>query len=320
MASTSHHPNGIPIHALRWEDDRSVVRTQIKGDGLHIWPFDPTFPIDVRSLTFAADRDRPLTRHDYFELLYVYSGKALYQFEGREVLAEEHDLIVINGSIYHRLSKVLTSPFQAVVFYFLPDVLRAKGGTGEDVQYLMPFLLQDAQFPHVISRRTGVPAQVIGLIEKIQNELSALTERSRLAARTYLTMILVLLINHYESHLALATVFDRRRRAFDRLRPLFDYLEVHYPEPISLSKATEIVGMSKAHFMRSFKQVTGHSFDTYLNHFRIAKAQVLLASTDKPISEVSRNVGFCDQSYFGLVFRRLIQVTPREYRKILPDR
>jgi len=69
------------------------VRTQIKGDGLHIWPFDPTFPIDVRSLTFAADRDRPLTRHDYFELLYVYSGKALYQFEGREVLAEEHDLI-----------------------------------------------------------------------------------------------------------------------------------------------------------------------------------------------------------------------------------
>jgi AraC-like DNA-binding protein len=77
--------------------------------------------------------------------------------------------------------------------------------------------------------------------------------------------------------------------------------------------------MSKAHFMRSFKQVTGHSFDTYLNHFRIAKAQVLLASTDKPISEVGRDVGFGDQSYFGLVFRRLIQVTPREYRKILPD-
>jgi len=44
-----------------------------------------------------------------------------------------------------------------------------------------------------------------------------------------------------------------------------------------------------------------------------------LASTDKPISEVGRDVGFGDQSYFGLVFRRLIQVTPREYRKILPD-
>jgi AraC-like DNA-binding protein/mannose-6-phosphate isomerase-like protein (cupin superfamily) len=318
MASISC-PGNQATQILRWESDRSLVRTQIKEDGSHIWPFDPAFPIDCRSLTFETDPDRPLTRHDYFELLYVYSGKALYQFEGRQVVAEENDLIVINGSIYHRLSEVLVRPFKAVVFYFLPDILRGTEATGEDVQYLMPFLLQDSDFPHVISRRTGVPVQVFELIKKIQAQLPAITDYSRLAARTYLTMILVLLINHYESHLALAGAFDRRRRAFDRLRPLFDYLEVHYAESISLSKATDIVGMSKAHLMRLFKQVTGHSFDTYLNHFRIAKAQVLLASTDKPISEVSRDVGFCDQSYFGLVFRKLIQVTPREYRKILQD-
>jgi len=318
MASTPY-ARSLTSPAMRWENDRSLVKTQIREDGSHVWPFDPTFPLDVRSLTFSSDLHRPLTRHDYFELLYVYSGKALYQFEGREIVAEENDLIVINGAIYHRLSQVLKPPFKAVVFYFLPDVLRATETTGENVQYLMPFLLQDSQFPHVISRRTGVPAQVFSLITKIQGMLPAATDHSRLAARTYLTMILVLLINHYESHFALAGVCDRRRRAFDRLRPLFDFLEVHYPEPISLSKATDIVRMSKAHFMRSFKQVTGLSFDTYLNHFRIAKAQVLLASTDKPISEVGRDVGFGDQSYFGLVFRRLIQVTPREYRKILPD-
>jgi AraC-like DNA-binding protein/mannose-6-phosphate isomerase-like protein (cupin superfamily) len=304
---------------LQWENDRSVVESQITADGSHVWPFDPTFPVDVRSMTFATDTHRPLTRHNYFELLYVYSGKALYEFEGREVVVEEKDLIVINGSIHHRLSKVLHSPFKAVVFYFQPDVLLASESTGEDVQYLMPFVLQDSQFPHVISRRTGIPAQIIGLINKIQGQLPAISDYKRLTARTYLKMILVLLINHYESDLSLGNIFDRRRRAFDRLRPLFDYIEWHYPETISLSKATDIVGMSKAHFMRSFKQVTGHSFDTYLNHFRIAKAQVLLASTDKPISEVSRDVGFCDQSYFGLVFRRLIQVTPREYRRCLVD-
>ena len=277
MASTSY-PSTLPIKTLRWENDRAAAKAQIKADGSHVWSFDPTFPVEVRSLTFAADSDRPLTRHDYFELLYVYSGEALYQFEDREVVAEENDLIVINGSIYHRLSKVLVRPFKAVVFYFMPDVLRAKEATGEDVQYLMPFLLQDSQFPHVISRRTGIPAQVFDLIHKIQSQLPAITDHKRLAARTYLTMILVLLINHYEGHLALSSVFDRRRRAFDRLRPLFDYLEGHYPEPISLSKATDIVGMSKAHFMRSFKQVTGYSFDTYLNHFRVAKAQADLRS------------------------------------------
>jgi AraC-like DNA-binding protein len=56
----------------------------------------------------------------------------------------------------------------------------------------------------------------------------------------------------------------------------------------------------------------------YLNHFRIAKAQALLATTDKSISEIGEEVGFCDQSYFGLVFRRLVHLTPRDYRKSLP--
>jgi AraC-like DNA-binding protein len=73
--------------------------------------------------------------------------------------------------------------------------------------------------------------------------------------------------------------------------------------------------MSKPHFMRCFKKETGQSFDTYLNRFRITKAQALLASTDLPITRVGQDVGFSDQSYFGLVFRRLLQITPRDYRK-----
>lgn len=316
--ATTHFPGSPVAPTLRWESARAVVTAQINSDGTHLWPFDPTFPIDSRSFSFVTDHHRPLTRHQYYELLYVYSGSARYQFEDREFVVGENDLVVINGSIYHRLGEVLERPCKAVVLYFLPDVLRGMESTGDNVQYLMPFSMQDSNFPHVVSHRSGTPAQVFALINKIRAQLPGVTERDRLAVRTYLTMILVLLINHFEGHLALSTLVDRRRRAFDRLRPLLDFLETHYPEPIPLSRATEIVGMSKAHFMRCFKEVTGHSFDAYLNHFRIAKAQLLLASTDKPISEVSRSVGFCDQSYFGLVFRRLIQVTPREYRKILP--
>jgi AraC-like DNA-binding protein len=67
--------------------------------------------------------------------------------------------------------------------------------------------------------------------------------------------------------------------------------------------------------MRLFKQVTGQPFVNYLNHFRIAKAQALLATTDLSVAEVSQEVGFCDQSYFGLIFRKLAQVTPLQYKR-----
>jgi len=67
--------------------------------------------------------------------------------------------------------------------------------------------------------------------------------------------------------------------------------------------------------MSVFKRVTGLSFVTYINHYRIDRAQALLAGTDQPIADISQQVGFCDQSYFGMVFRRIVGVTPVTYRR-----
>jgi AraC-like DNA-binding protein len=73
--------------------------------------------------------------------------------------------------------------------------------------------------------------------------------------------------------------------------------------------------MSTSYFMRFFREVTGESFHSYLNRFRVAKAQWLLASSATSISEVSREVGFCDQSHFTMVFRKLCQMTPLAYKR-----
>jgi two-component system response regulator YesN len=56
------------------------------------------------------------------------------------------------------------------------------------------------------------------------------------------------------------------------------------------------------------------SFVSYLSQFRLAKAQVLMANTDKSLAEISHAVGFCSQSYFGQVFRKLLHTTPHHYR------
>jgi transcriptional regulator GlxA family with amidase domain len=52
----------------------------------------------------------------------------------------------------------------------------------------------------------------------------------------------------------------------------------------------------------------------YLNRFRVARAQGLLTSTDKAIAEIGLETGFCNQSYFGVIFRRITGMTPLEYR------
>jgi len=314
MASSLQAERMAGVNA-QWENVHAIVESQTRADGIHVWPFPPAFPLDIKFFAFDRNCNIRLRRHDYFELVYVFSGSGSYQVQDREFAVAEGDLIVLNGYFYHRLSEVRGYPFRAVVLYFQPGVLSATDSTGGHAQYLMPFLLQDERFPHLVPRAQGLPAKIFDLIMRIRKELPAATDRGRLVARTYLEMILVMLINHYKGQFATAGAFERRQRTLERLRPLFDYIDVHYSEPIALSCATNIVGMSKPHFMRCFKKATGQSFDTYLNRFRITKAQALLASTDMPITRVGQDVGFADQSYFGLVFRRLLQVTPRDYRK-----
>jgi transcriptional regulator GlxA family with amidase domain len=107
----------------------------------------------------------------------------------------------------------------------------------------------------------------------------------------------------------------REQSALTRMKPLFNYLESNYQSQVSPQNAAEIVHMSSSSFRRVFKQVTGQSFVEYLNQFRIAKAQELLSTTDMPITDIGLEVGFCDQSYFGMIFRRLTRTTPRHFRQ-----
>jgi AraC-like DNA-binding protein len=279
-----------------------------------MWPFDPLFPVDVRFFVFGWPLNTRLTRHDYFELFFHYSGQAVWQIQNRRYGVRENDLVISNGSFNHHVVELLTPQLKAVVLYFLPELLRAKDVAGEDTQYLMPFLIQESDFPSIVSAATGIPDEIFDLMKRIHAELPATSDRARLSVKTYLRMILVLLVNHYAAYRGTRDALDLRQTGIQRLRPLFQLIDEQYSMPIGVPYAAKLVGMSQPHFMRFFKNVTGQPFISYLNHFRIARAQKLLAFTAESISQVSQEVGFCDQSYFGAVFRRLVQMTPRHYR------
>jgi AraC-like DNA-binding protein/quercetin dioxygenase-like cupin family protein len=298
-----------------WEDAYSIIEPQITAEGVHVWPFDHTFPVDVRYLVFERRHEIRVNRHDYFELLYFHSGEAIYQVQGRTLRVREGDLFVMGSTSLHRMIDYPRGRVRAGVLYFLPELIRSGDGAEEEVEYLMPFLVQNSSFPHVIPAHTRIPLQVFDLMKRTNAELPAASNRARLSIKTYLKMILVLLVNHYASFRGTEETFNHKNRDLERLRPLFKFIDQHYAEPLSVEQAASLICMSKSHFMRFFKQVTGHSFVSHLSRFRIAKAQSLLTSADKSIAEISQEVGFYDQSYIGMIFHKLVGLTPREFRQ-----
>jgi AraC-like DNA-binding protein len=296
------------------KDHFSLVEPQINAEGVHVWPFDPSCPVDVLFLN-VDDRHRVrMNRHGYFEVLYLCSGSANCHIQDRLLPFNEGDLAIIGSTLYHRIECQSSSPLTIAAMFFEPDMIRCDGAS-DSSEYLTPFLLQDKDFPHIVPAETGVPRQVLDMMLRIRSELPASSPRARLALKTYLKMLLILLVNQYAPYAGTVETFQRQQHALDRLRPLFRYLGDNCGNAIQVGHAARICGMSESHFMSVFKRVTGLSFVTYFNHYRIERAQALLANTDESMAAISQQVGFCDQSYFGMIFRRIVGMTPVTYRR-----
>lgn len=108
----------------------------------------------------------------------------------------------------------------------------------------------------------------------------------------------------------------RREDLIQKFHSVFDYLDEHYSEDLSLESVADVAGFSKFHFSRLFKQCTGYHFYDYLCYKRIKSAETLLMKPGTSITEVALQSGFSSLSTFNRTFKRLKGCTPSEYRSL----
>ena len=68
-------------------------------------------------------------------------------------------------------------------------------------------------------------------------------------------------------------------------------------------------------FLRRFRQATGLKPIEYLQHLRVDKAREALEFSALTINEIAWAVGYEDQGAFRKVFRRILGLSPGEYRR-----
>ncbi len=76
-------------------------------------------------------------------------------------------------------------------------------------------------------------------------------------------------------------------------------------------------GMSRSVFAQRFKNMTGEGPLEYLTRRRMHKARELILESDRKLSDVAAVVGYNSDGAFHKAFRRLIGVSPGEYRRNL---
>lgn len=101
-----------------------------------------------------------------------------------------------------------------------------------------------------------------------------------------------------------------------KLRTVFDYINEHLCEKITLTELARELDMSHFYFSRLFKISTGITPHQYLIQQRIERAKQLLRQPDKTIADVAMDCGFANPSHFAKHFRKYTGVTPKQFRKV----
>jgi AraC family transcriptional regulator len=100
-----------------------------------------------------------------------------------------------------------------------------------------------------------------------------------------------------------------------RLRAVVEYIEEHLDARPSLEQMAAVARLSVYHFARQFRAATGLPPHQYVILRRVERAQHLLQDgRDLSLAEVAACAGFSDQSQFCQHFKRIVGVTPGQFR------
>jgi AraC family transcriptional regulator len=94
-----------------------------------------------------------------------------------------------------------------------------------------------------------------------------------------------------------------------------EYIEDHLDAGPTLEQMAAVARLSPYHFARQFKRTTGLPPHQYVILRRVERAkQLLQRGGDLSLAELAARAGFCDQSQFSHHFKRLVGVTPGQFR------
>lgn len=99
------------------------------------------------------------------------------------------------------------------------------------------------------------------------------------------------------------------------IKDIIQYIDNNYMEDIGLNTIAKSFWLNPSYLSRQFKKSLGVTITEYILSRRVFYAKQLLATSKLNVSEVALRVGFANISYFGLVFKNSVGMTPKQFQK-----
>lgn len=271
----------------------------------------PDFPFSFNyKETKLLQHELPDHLHDWYELVYVHSGRGRFFIDRTIYEMKQGDLFVIPGNTVHRALPDRQDPVTSTALFFHPSLLE-QSPLGEAFTYLDCFEQCGISRNFKVVCTPYLQQSMDSGIQSIHEEVQLRQSGYRHAMALSLQRMLITIYRESERKKSPAQEANGPRWMQDILL----YIDEHFEEEIGLSKLCTLASVSPAHFSRVFKQLTGLNVTAFILTKRIIQAKKLLIHTDDNVANVAAACGFESMPYFHRVFRQMVGVTPSVYRR-----
>lgn len=163
-------------------------------------------------------------------------------------------------------------------------------------------------------------AQIIGVIFKVMRTKRIEYDPEKLGDYTLISKAVSFsMINArkaIDSYLDMLAAQETGTTSKVDINAVIEYIGKNYRSELFLDKLAEVFGTTPKYLSKLIKSHLGITFLAYLTNLRISKAKELLSDSDKNITEIYGEVGFNNRNSFTATFKKIVGVTPSEYRRL----
>lgn len=236
--------------------------------------------------------------HTSIEIFAVMEGHLEFFMNKEEYPLKAGEQLIINSNEIHSIhaaernkTVVLQIPLKQFENYFT-------------AQRFIRFRSQDAE----------ADGKLASLIKKLYKVYTARDTGYEFGTMSLFYEIMYMLVKNYrltEAH----EKEIRHSRKLDTLSKITTYMREHYKEDLKLSDLAATFGYSDAYLSRMFQKYAKINYKTYLQDIRMAYAYRDLMNTDRTISQIALDNGFCSSRSFSGEFQKRYGILPSEMRK-----
>lgn len=232
--------------------------------------------------------------HDFAELFYIVEGEGSFIVNNTEYKVSKSQLIIINSNVSHTEKSSDSNSMEYITLGF----------DG------MSFNKKNSQSKESIIIYEDDRIEILLLIEFLLAELDNDDSHVFYISQNILELIIIKLKQYQDVKVEASS----NQKINSTVYEVKKYIDLNYSESLSLDDLAEVSHLNKYYLSHTFKEQTGLSPIEYLNETRIKNAKILLKSTNYSISEISSFTGFSSQSYFSQRFKKITDLSPRQYR------